>query len=79
MKRDTSETFKSEYSKIVEVYEGSRARDFLPQSFDASKSSGYTVERCYAFIALPDFVKMFQCQPVDLGELLGHNVMTSVG
>ena len=67
LKSATSDAFKQDFMKITEVAAGQRARDFVPMSFDAQKTSGYCVERLYKFIAVGDFMKEFECQPSDLG------------
>eukprot|EP00971_Amphidinium_carterae_P338519 6475889-Amphidinium_carterae.1 len=67
MKMQTSGPFQEEYKRIQEIYEGSRSRDFLSQSYVADQLTGYTVERSFLWQSLSDFEAQHKCSPTDIG------------
>ena len=59
--------FKETYDKIVEVYEGLRPKDWLPEHFASERCSGYVVERSFVWVSCSEFQAEHKCSPSDIG------------
>ena len=62
-----SKDFKRCYDKALQVLQGKRKQDFMPQAYEAKKSLDVALEKSYLFISEKDFMEQYKVCPKKAG------------